>query len=73
MKRIRFLTVLVLLLSAFAFGAFETQEALAVAPCGTVCQSLDDCYKKCACETSEWGVKVEFCYRCPYVPNNPCT
>ena len=72
MKRMRFVLVLAVLLSALAFGAVQTQEALAVAPCGTMCNDLDDCFKKCACETPEWGIHVELCLNCPWAPGNPC-
>ncbi len=72
MKRARFFAVLLVLLSALIFGAVQTQEALAVAPCASYCDDVSKCWKKCVCETPEWGDKILFCARCPYFPNNPC-
>ena len=70
MKRVRFILTVALLLSAFVFGAVQSHEALAVAPCQQMCQP-NDCAHKCACETPEWGTKVTACSRCPWFPN-PC-
>jgi len=72
MKRARFFAALLVLLSALIFGAVQSHEALAVAPCDSYCDDISKCWKKCACETPEWGTKVLFCARCPYFPNNPC-
>lgn len=70
MKRVKFFVVVALLLSALVYGAVQSQEALAVAPCETMCQP-NDCPPKCACETPEWGIKITSCSRCPWFPN-PC-
>ena len=71
-KKVRLVMLWVVLLAVLGMVAPTPPEAMAVPFCGSVCTTLDDCNKKCACETPEWGTRVTFCSNCPWVPNNPC-
>lgn len=71
-KTLRWAILWTLLVASLLMVGGQTQEAVAVAPCGTVCADPANCWMKCACETPEWGIKVEFCATCRGIPNEHC-